>query len=118
MEDALGQAWSYDHDVLGRLTEQADPTGAINRYRYDALGNLLESTGPSGSTTRYTYEPIRKPRKRGNGHNAAGSHRVRYGREENGKARPADRQLPRRGVGLGSGVGISPFQPRWLSRPG
>ncbi|MET4674915.1 YD repeat-containing protein [Luteibacter sp. PvP120] len=58
--DALGHAWTYEHDTAGNLTAVATPgaAGQVDRqsYAYDAHGNLASATDALGNVTRYTYD--------------------------------------------------------------
>jgi len=59
--DRLGHATVYEYDDRGNVLRQTDPLGGVTTRTYDAFGNELTRTDPLGRTTTLTYDSRRNP---------------------------------------------------------
>jgi RHS repeat-associated protein len=58
IKDRLGNIQNRRYDILGRLVEQVEATGAEKRYSYDENGNMTSYTDPNGNVFSKTYDDI------------------------------------------------------------
>src|SRR6185295_18778925 len=62
--DALGRAYSFRYDGLGRMVERDDPDG-ITSWTYDTAahgkGLIASVTSPAGHVKSFTYDPLSRP---------------------------------------------------------
>ncbi|MCU7921341.1 MAG: hypothetical protein KZQ88_01410, partial [Candidatus Thiodiazotropha sp. (ex Dulcina madagascariensis)] len=58
IRDPLDRIFGFEHDAVGRLTEQSMPDGRTISYRYDENGNLAAVTPPGRSAHAFGYTPI------------------------------------------------------------
>ncbi|MFH1009994.1 MAG: RHS repeat-associated core domain-containing protein [bacterium] len=54
--DHAGRHVFFQHDVLGRVTNQIDNAGHIVRFAYDAAGSLTYLWDQNGNLTRFVYD--------------------------------------------------------------
>lgn len=54
--DPLGNATSYEHDKLGRVTAITDAMGERTFFTYTAKGEIATVTDAQGGVTWYTYD--------------------------------------------------------------
>jgi RHS repeat-associated protein len=57
-QDALGRTVSYQHDPVGRVTQEILPDGRVVAFAYDAAGDLTSITPPSRPAHAFGYDPV------------------------------------------------------------
>jgi YD repeat-containing protein len=55
VKDSMGNTWSYDYDLQGRVVSQTDPDWAATSH-YDDLGRLDRTTDARKQTLSFTYD--------------------------------------------------------------
>ncbi len=50
------KVYSYEYDLMGRVTKVTDPAEGRSEVTYDSAGNITSLTYPEGGTTTYEYD--------------------------------------------------------------
>nr|WP_282205348.1 hypothetical protein [Kitasatospora fiedleri] len=58
LTDAVGNAWTYTYDLLGRQTSQSDPDTGTSSTTYDALGRIATTKDARQQTVSYKYDTL------------------------------------------------------------
>jgi RHS repeat-associated protein len=57
-DEATGQAWVSDSNLLGQVTSQTDPDAGTDSMAYDGNGNLTQAEDANGATLSWTYDAL------------------------------------------------------------
>ncbi len=58
VQDALGRTVQYQHDPVGRVTQETLPDGRVIAFVYDLAGDLISITPPSRPAHAFGYDPV------------------------------------------------------------
>ncbi|WP_354639564.1 RHS repeat domain-containing protein [Kitasatospora camelliae] len=58
VKDAVGNTWTYDHNIQGQLVTKSDPDSGTSTITYDPAGRIATTTDARGQSLSYSYDAL------------------------------------------------------------